>query len=290
MTILFIAALLPAIAVMAYVYKKDKAEPEPIGLVMRVLGLGAASGIVAGIIESILLSMFEAVIPPGTLLLVVEYFIGVAAVEEACKYFCLNTVRNNPAFNYVFDAIVYSVAAAIGFAALENVFYVLDGGLETAVMRAIFSVPGHAADGVVMGVFYGLARKREVNGNASGARTYYLLAFLLPVIEHGFYDAALSTENDLMALLAMVTDLVFIAIAFVLVRKTAAADEPFYPASAMGAPSAQQQFVQQPVQHQQWQQSQAPQQASPAANWYCPNCGTPNNGNFCVSCGTRKPN
>ena len=38
--LLFVAALLPAIAVMSYVYKKDKAEPEPIALVMRVFGLG----------------------------------------------------------------------------------------------------------------------------------------------------------------------------------------------------------------------------------------------------------
>ena len=69
MTLLFIAALLPAIAVMAFVYKKDKAEPEPIALVLRVFFLGAASGLVAGFVESILISAFEAVIPPGILLL-----------------------------------------------------------------------------------------------------------------------------------------------------------------------------------------------------------------------------
>ena len=312
MTLLIIAALLPAIAVMAYVYKTDKAEPEPIALVLRVFGLGALSGLVAGFVESILISAFEAVIPPGVILLIITYFVGVAAVEEACKFFCLNTVKNNPHFNYVFDAIVYSVAAALGFAALENVFYVLDGGFETAVMRAIFSVPGHAADGVVMGVFYGLARHRELRGNKSGARTYYWLAFLLPVIEHGFYDAALSTESDLMALLAMAFDLAFIAIAFVLVRKTAATDEPLHPIDAVAArdvvipPTMQQQAQQWQQQQQgaqqtqvvqQWPQQPGVKQAQPAqkqpmyptGNWYCPQCGTPNAENFCIKCGTRRP-
>ena len=303
MTLLFIAALLPAVAVMAYVYKKDKAEPEPIALVLRVFGLGAVSGLVAGFVESILISTFNAIIPPGILLLIVTYFIGVAAVEEACKFFCLNTVKNNPAFNYVFDAIVYSVAAALGFAALENVFYVLEGGFETAVMRAIFSVPGHAADGVVMGVFYGLARHRELRGNKSGARTFYWLAFLLPVIEHGFYDAALSTESDLMALVAMAFDLAFIGIAFALVRKTAATDEPLHPALSF---TSQQSAIPQPGQVQypptqgqkpiaqgqdpsmQTKQVQMPRAATPG-NWFCPQCGAPNTENFCIRCGTKRP-
>lgn len=226
MYVLLAAALLPAIALMVYVYKKDRIEPEPIGLVLRVFALGAASGIVAAIVESVLLEFFETNLPEGTLLLVVEYFVGVAAVEEACKYFCLNTTKRNPAFNYVYDAVVYSVAAALGFAALENVFYVLEGGLETAIMRAIFSVPGHAADGVVMGVFYGLARQRELRGNKSGASTFYLLAFLLPVIEHGFYDMALSTESDMLVLFAMAFDLAFIFVAYRLVKNTARLDRP----------------------------------------------------------------
>ena len=202
-TVLLAAALLPAICLMAYVYNQDKVEKEPLSLVMRVFFFGAVSGVVAGLIESILIEILEAAVPPGLLLLVIEYFVCVAAVEEGCKMFCLNTVKNRPEFDHVFDAVVYSVAAALGFAALENVFYVLDGSLGTALMRAVLSVPGHAADGVVMGVFYGIARQRQLHGDAAAARSNYLLAFLLPVIEHGFYDAALSSENDGLALLAL---------------------------------------------------------------------------------------
>ena len=321
--VLIAAALLPAIALMLYVYKKDKAEPEPIGLVMRVFFLGAASGIVAGIVESILIGGVEGFMPDGLLRLFIEYFICVALVEELCKFGCLNTVKKNPEFNYVFDAVVYSVAAALGFAALENVFYVLDGGLETALVRAILSVPGHAADGVVMGVFYGLARQHELHGRTQKARTFYILSIALPVIEHGFYDAALSTENDFMALLAMVFDLAFIALAFVLVRRTAKKDEPLHPnmartnapasmPSAMpGTPAppmggyAQQQAPQafgqqQPPQafgqpQAQGQQQPAPQAfvqqqvAQPPSNqqatWFCLNCGRQNTSNFCTGCG-----
>ena len=291
MTLLFIAALLPAIAVMIFVYTKDKAEPEPIALVLRVFGLGAVSGLVAGFVESILISLFEAVIPPGILLLGVTYFIGVAAVEEACKFFCLNTVKNNPAFNYLFDAIVYSVAAALGFAALENVFYVMEGGFETAVMRAIFSVPGHAADGVVMGVFYGIARQHELHGRKEKATQSYVLAFLLPMIEHGFYDAALSTESDIMMLIAMAVDLAFIGLAFALVRRKSVTDEPLHP--YMSTPQQQPPLAQGQNPYAQMQQQMPPQQVpqytAGSANWFCPNCGAPNTENFCINCGTKRP-
>ena len=228
-TILLAAALFPAIALMAYVYSRDKVEKEPVGLVARVFFLGAGSGIVAGIAESFLIDGLESMLPEGLLLIVIEYFVCVAAVEEGCKFYCLNTVKKRPEFDYLFDAVVYAVAAALGFAALENVFYVFDGGLETALMRAVLSVPGHAADGVVMGVFYGIARQRELHGDKAKARSFYWLAFLLPTIEHGFYDAALSLDSDAMAGLAMLFDWAFIALAFVLVKRTAAKDAPLYP-------------------------------------------------------------
>ena len=45
-----------------------------------------------------------------------------------------------PAFNYKFDAIVYCVTSALGFAAIENVLYCLGGDIGTAVTRALLSV------------------------------------------------------------------------------------------------------------------------------------------------------
>lgn len=228
MGFLLAVALLPAIVLMVYVYQKDSVEKEPVRLIVRLFVLGMVAGPLAAIAENVVFAVFEAVLPSGILLLVLEFFVGVAAVEEGFKYLFLNTVRNNPEFNYVFDGVVYAVAVSLGFAALENVLYVFSGGIEVAMWRGIFSVPGHCADGVVMGCFFGLAKQREFAGNASGARTYRWLAFLLPAIEHGFYDAALSTENDLMVVLALVVELAFIVYAMILVNRMSKQDQLIY--------------------------------------------------------------
>ena len=281
--ILIVAALLPAAILLFYVYSKDKVEKEPIGLIARVFFLGALTGPVAAIVENVLFGVFEAAVPAGALLLVLEYFVGVAAVEEALKFLALSTVRKNPAFNYVFDGIVYAVAAALGFAALENVLYVLDGGLQVALARAIFSVPGHCADGVVMGCFYGMARQREVAGNKSGARTYYLLAFLLPAIEHGFYDWGLSTESDLLVLLALAVEVGFTVFAMVLVHRVSKTDAPIGVEAVSQAPAQPYQQPQPPSAYQQ------PDQPPVASWWACPKCGRVCDGNFCGECGTRRP-
>ncbi len=259
MNLLIAAAVLPAIALLYYVYKKDTVEKEPPRLIIRLFVLGMVAGPLAGITENFAFAAFESILSPGPLLLICEYFIGVAAVEEGFKYLFLNTVRNSPEFNYVFDGIVYAVAVAVGFAALENILYVFDGGFEVAVQRAIFAVPGHFADGVIMGCFFGLAKQREVRGNKAGAHMYYVLAFLLPTIEHGFYDAALSSESDLLALIALALDLAFIAIAIALIRRMSKNDSPLHhpnqiraaqttPLTPMDAQSQMNQYGQTPQQ------------------------------------------
>lgn len=232
MSLLLFAALAPAAVLLVYVYSKDRVEKEPPALVFKVFMLGVVAGPVAAVIETFMFQLFEGILPLNSAaLLIAEYFIGVAAVEEALKYFAMSRVHKSPHFNYVFDGVVYGVAAALGFAALENVLYVLDGGIEVAITRAIFSVPGHCADGVIMGTFYGIARRFEVNGSKKDARIYYLLAFIVPVIEHGFYDCALSTDVDALVYAALIVELLFIGFAIVMVRRGARKDEPIYPAN-----------------------------------------------------------
>lgn len=102
----------------------------------------------------------------------------------------------HPAFNYKFDAIVYCVTSALGFAAIENILYCLEGDIGTAVTRALLSVPSHAIDGVIMGYFFGVAKEAELAGNKKRRKRYLKLSVFMPMIEHGIYDSALSLDAD----------------------------------------------------------------------------------------------
>jgi hypothetical protein len=81
------------------------------------------------------------------------------------------------------DGVVYGTAASLGFAALENILYVSEGGFGLAVMRAVTAVPGHALLGVIMGFYVGRARF-----DPERRRRWLRLALVIPILLHGLYD------------------------------------------------------------------------------------------------------
>ncbi len=86
-------------------------------------------------------------------------------------------------FDEPMDGFVYGAAASLGFAALENVLYVADSGLGTALLRALTAVPSHAMVGAVMGYFLALSRFRP-----DRKRLFFTLALIVPIALHGLYD------------------------------------------------------------------------------------------------------
>jgi len=77
MEILFIAAVLPAVVLLAYIYKKDTVEKEPFRLIARLFVLGMVAGPLAAIVENIAFGAFESIFEEGAVLIFLEYFIGV---------------------------------------------------------------------------------------------------------------------------------------------------------------------------------------------------------------------
>ncbi|MBT3750707.1 MAG: PrsW family intramembrane metalloprotease, partial [Bacteroidetes bacterium] len=95
-----------------------------------------------------------------------------------------------------FDGIVYAVFVSLGFALVENLLYVIQGGIEVGWLRAITAVPGHALFGVTMGYYLGLARFCS-----GGERTGFIVrALFWPIILHGFYDYCLMSGIPLLML------------------------------------------------------------------------------------------
>ncbi len=179
-------AIIPAILIVIYFYRKDKAKPEPKGLIIRIFLLGLFSTLPALILE-IAISEFRGILKPHHVLYpVFTAFVVAALVEESIKLFIVRRVAfRKKCFDEIMDGIVYAVVAGMGFACLENILYVLGRGLTVAVLRAFTSIPLHAAVSVMMGYYIGLAKFSENKGER---RRLILKGFLLAVFFHGIYD------------------------------------------------------------------------------------------------------
>ena len=213
--ILIAAAVIPAIILLGYIYRRDRLEKESSRLLMSLVVLGVVSTVLAVVAEevgSFLLGLFltEGSIAYNALM----YFGVVACAEEGAKYILLKRKTwKSPEFNCQFDGVVYATFVSLGFALWENIGYVAAYGLSTAFTRALTAVPGHACFGVFMGAWYGMAKRYENEKNEKKCRQCRRLAFWLPALIHGTYDfiATLNTIHAAWIFLAFVIVLFIIA-------------------------------------------------------------------------------
>jgi len=180
--ILLAFAIAPGVCIGIYIYWKDKHEREPIRLLVKSFFYGMGSVIITLLI-SVPLSKVVPIDEQNLSEQAVHAFIIVALVEEFSKYiFVRGVLYRNSNFNEPFDGIVYSVMVSMGFATLENVMYVVDGGFGVAVLRMFTAVPAHAAFAVLMGYYLGLAKFVHHKSH------YGWYGLGIATIFHGAYD------------------------------------------------------------------------------------------------------
>jgi RsiW-degrading membrane proteinase PrsW (M82 family) len=162
----------------------DRLEPEPIKVLLRVGLLGGFMSIVPAIVFNSLADHFLGLggfvsdlsrrisLP---LALYSAVFIGIT--EETWKFLAtLRLVRKLPEFDEPIDGMIYAMTVALGFAAIENVEYMVRFGPGVLVTRSLLSIPIHLACGAIWG--YGLARARFISKHKRYFKTAlpYLLA------------------------------------------------------------------------------------------------------------------
>lgn len=186
-------ALAPGIAISVYVYIRDQYDREPLKNLLLSFLLGALSTIPAIIVQLSAEPLLKKVWPETHIVyLAIFAFVVVGFSEEASKFLMLRAYAfRKKAFNEPFDGIIYSVMVSMGFATLENIGYVAQGGITTALLRMFLSVPAHASFGVIMGYYTGLAKFDP--GRSVG---YMWKGLLLATFFHGAFDFFLFLQNS----------------------------------------------------------------------------------------------
>lgn len=191
MTILLVA-LGPALLILIYIYFRDKYEKEPILLLAR--GFAAGALILVPILLIELQTGKFAMHFPSILKAAWDGFIVASATEEIIKFLAVYYLFwNNRNFNEKFDGIVYAVVVSLGFATVENFFYIYQGTLGTGLLRAFTAVPAHAIFGIVMGYYLGMARFRPFR-----RKGYIVMAVVMPWFFHGLYDFLLLSGHRIL--------------------------------------------------------------------------------------------
>ncbi len=218
--ILIAAAVIPAVILLVRVERLDRLEKESTGLLLSLVVFGIVSTSVAALGERIGIAVLNRLFAQESVLCDVLLYFGVVAFsEEGAKYVLLKRrTWRSPEFNCQFDGVVYGVFVALGFALWENIGYVAMYGLSTALIRAVTAVPGHACFGVFMGVWYGMAKRREGAGDEAGSKRMRVRALLIPALLHGFYDFVASRESEAGSLIFIVFVILMFVTAYRLVR------------------------------------------------------------------------
>ncbi|MDH4211877.1 MAG: PrsW family glutamic-type intramembrane protease [candidate division WOR-3 bacterium] len=186
-----LVALAPVLFLIWYFNHRDKYEPEPKKKILKIFAIGALMVIPAALAELLLINLVGRITGGLLNILIISFFV-IAPIEEILKFLAVRKwIYRSLEFNEVMDGIVYAVSASLGFAALENILYVLPLGLSTGLVRAFLAVPGHACFGALMGYYIGRAKF-----NPAKESRLMTKGIIYAILSHGLYDFLLLTRSS----------------------------------------------------------------------------------------------
>ena len=213
---LLLITILPSILIVLFFVKSDRFK-EPTKEIIKVFFLGILITIPAYFLNTYLSEIWYSTNASEGL---ISSFLTAAPVEEGLKlsvlYFFVYKMKD---FNEPVDGIVYGVTVSLGFATLENIYYVylLADYFETtsmtlAILRSFSAIPAHAVFGVFMGYFfmkYAFIKKGD----------NLIFAFVIPFVLHGCYNLFTSSNFIVSLILILIAWIVALRM-FTRLKKT----------------------------------------------------------------------
>ena len=191
-------------------YLRKDSHPESNQMILKIFFFGMLAAIPAALIEMGIFETFNKLTPlifkwmginfSSNLVTILNIFIGVALVEEILKYLVVKEkVLNNPEFDEPFDAMLYMIIAALGFAAVENVLilfplvpdFLIGEALTIISFRFVGATFLHALSSGLVGYFLALSFLK------TRRRTELILAGLgIAIVLHGFYNFSIMLMKE----------------------------------------------------------------------------------------------
>lgn len=164
-----LAAIIPMMIYLIIIWKFDRYDREPFGLVLQNYLWGAIGAIFFAIIGSgIIASILSIVIHSQMTLDRTETILVAPFIEELTKGLFLLITFSNKKFDNITDGIVYGGAIGLGFGMTENFLYFIAYGttlsewLTIVLIRTLFSGIMHCVSTATFGAFLGYAKFKNI--------------------------------------------------------------------------------------------------------------------------------
>ena len=219
-------SLAPSVIWLLFFLRKDS-HPESHRMVLKIFFYGMLAALPVVLIELGFSQQINQLYLPKVLTLILYVFLGIAFVEEIMKYLVVKKqVLKDPEFDEPVDAMLYMIIAALGFAALENLFILFPltqpfQFFETFMM-SVFRFVGatflHALCSGLIGYFLALSFLQSKNG----FKLRYT-GIAMAVLLHGLYDFSIikieSSLRFVMPVIILIGLTIFISLGFKKVKK-----------------------------------------------------------------------
>jgi protease PrsW len=177
--------ILPSLLIVLFFVKSDR-FPEPANQIIKIFFYGIFLCLPAFYLNTALGDIYA---NTGLSENLISSFLSAAPVEEILKFTVLySLVYKMKDFNEPIDGIVYGVTVSLGFATLENIYYVyvLSDYFGTtsqglAILRSFSAIPAHAIFGATMGYFFMKYSFIQKQNNLA-------LCLIVPILLHGIYN------------------------------------------------------------------------------------------------------
>lgn len=176
--IAFLTALMPALVWLIFFLRED-VHPEPKRMIAYTFAVGGLISFPVLATQIIFQTLIPSIIQSAIILI-----IGLALIEEVFKFLAAYwAVNNKPAFDEPIDAMIYMIAAALGFATVENIFivgnslnlidnFMLNTTMNTLSLRFVGATLLHTLTSGLVGYYWARARmKKSFAGNIAAGLT-----------------------------------------------------------------------------------------------------------------------
>lgn len=199
LAVLSALSIVPAFLLVVTIWSRDPTAREPLSLLGVTFVLAALFASFAAVVNSLLLPGFEVIPLVGMPLF---FFLVVGPIEEFVKVLAVRVYAfGSDQFETVVDGAVYGAVAGLGFAAIENLIYIVyfsvtvtpvatiieqQYAVAIAVTRS-FVGPGHVVFSAWAGFYLGLAKFNPENRLPILLKGVVIAAFI-----HALYNTIVS--------------------------------------------------------------------------------------------------